>query len=61
MVTEANKYTYALGNLEWLYIGQLYMSVELDHKTKERLAISLLKNRGACLSLLRDTFGWKPM
>ena len=61
MVTEANKYARAMGNLEWMYIGQLPMSVEHDPKTKERVAIPLTEDRDTCWSLLKDIFGWKKM
>ncbi|MCJ1251963.1 hypothetical protein MMC30_009201 [Trapelia coarctata] len=61
MVTEANKYARMMGNLEWIYVGQLPMRIEKDLKTKERIAIPLLEERLSCWTLLKEMFGWKEM
>lgn len=57
MLTEANKYFRMMGNLEWLYLGQIPMGFENDLGTKGRLAVPLSDGRNSCWTLLREMFG----
>lgn len=59
MLTEANKYFRMMGDLEWLYLGQIPMGVENDLGTKGRLAVPLSDGRDSCWTLLMEMFGWK--
>jgi len=59
MLTEAHKYVRVMGNLEWLYFGQMPMGVEYNSVTKQRFAVPLSDERDSCWTLLREMFGWK--
>lgn len=58
MLDEATKYVDALPRLEWLYIGQIPMSVvESEDSRGARYAVSLSEERDSCWTLLRQMFG----
>jgi hypothetical protein len=58
ILDEATKYADSLPKLEWLYFGQIPMSVKrIDGLEGKRYAVPLSTERDSCWTLLREMFG----
>ncbi|KAL8734040.1 MAG: hypothetical protein Q9166_001801 [cf. Caloplaca sp. 2 TL-2023] len=55
MLDEASQYLEVMPQLEWLYLGQIPMAVDMNTKDVEPLTTE----RDDCYTFLKEMFGWK--
>ncbi len=61
ILQEANGYVEKMPQLEWIYLGQIPMAVELCLERGRKIARPLADKRNSCRTLLQEIFGWKGL
>ncbi len=61
LLQEADGYVEKMPQLEWIYLGQIPMAVELCLERGRKIARPLASKRNSCRTLLQEMFGWKGL